>query len=165
VAAALQRRKDPRGAGPQEAAQELPWQLLREAFFLLRERWTQQLERFDLSVSDFVVLELCAPRPAKTSEIARRIGITAAGTTDVIDRLEARHLVRRAADPQDRRVVLVQLAPAGRCLYQEAKFTQREAHRFLDDAMNREERRALAKGLSALTAALHDDSHQRGGGG
>ncbi len=159
------RSKDPRATDLPEAPQDLPWQLLREAFFLLRERWTQQLERFDLSVSDFVVLELCAPRPAKTSEIARRIGITAAGTTDVIDRLEARHLVRRVADPQDRRVVLVQLAPAGRRLYQEAKFTRREAHRSLDDVMNREERRALAKGLSALTAALRDDSHRSGGGG
>lgn len=152
-------------AVPAAREPEVPWPLLREAFFLLRERWTVQLARFDLSVSDFVILELSADRPSRASEIARRIGLTAAGTTAVIDRLEARHLVRRIADPRDRRVVLIRLAPAGRRVHREARTAKREVYRSLDAAMSREERQALATGLSALTLALRQDAHRGAGGG
>ncbi|EQD41591.1 Bacterial regulatory protein, MarR [mine drainage metagenome] len=145
--------------------QELPWHLLREAYFLLREEWTDHLDRFDLSLSDSVVLELCARNPARASEIARAIGITPAGATYVIDQLEGRRLVRRVADPKDRRVVLIRLAPAGRRLYREAKSTKRITLRYLNDAMSVEERRALATGLAALTHALRRDAHRTGGGG
>ncbi len=48
---------------------------------------------------------------AKTaSAIARQVRLTPAAVTALIDRLEARGFVRRRADPQDRRKVLVEAA-------------------------------------------------------
>ena len=42
-------------------------------------------------------------------ELADRAGLTSGSVTAVIDRLEAKGYVRRAADPEDRRRVLVEL--------------------------------------------------------
>jgi len=42
-------------------------------------------------------------------ELAERAGLTSGSVTAVIDRLEAKGYVRRAADPEDRRRVLVEL--------------------------------------------------------
>jgi DNA-binding MarR family transcriptional regulator len=42
-------------------------------------------------------------------ELAERAGLTSGSTTAVIDRLEAKGYVRRVADPEDRRRVLLEL--------------------------------------------------------
>lgn len=46
--------------------------------------------------------------------LAHRSGLTPAATTAAIDRLERKGYVRRAPDPDDRRRVLVELAPLAR---------------------------------------------------
>jgi DNA-binding MarR family transcriptional regulator len=145
-------------AEPKPGAAETPWQNLREANFLLRSRWGQELGRFDLSVSDFVALDLCGRGPARASEVARALGLTAAGTTDALDRLEARRLVRRTTDAKDRRAVQVVLTPAGRRLLKQAHSAKEATLRYLDATMSRDERRALADGLRALTRALRRTS-------
>lgn len=48
--------------------------------------------------------------PITAGELARRVGITSGAVTGAIDRLEALGLVRRGADPSDRRKVIVELA-------------------------------------------------------
>ncbi|MFY9716347.1 MAG: MarR family transcriptional regulator [Thermoplasmata archaeon] len=140
-----------------EAASESPWRTFREAYFLLRQQWTEELARFDLTYSEYVVLDRLARAPAKASEVGQAIGITAAGATDLIDRLTARRLVRRLADPDDRRVVRVDLTPGGRRLHGGACSSKHALIRYLEGAMTPAERRSLATGLAALTRALLDD--------
>ena len=142
----------PRAASP--AAVDPPWLAFREAYFLLRERWTDELGRFGLSYSDYVVLDRLAQAPTRASDVGRSIGITAAGATDLIDRLAGRRLVRRVADPDDRRAIRVQLTPVGRRLRDDALSAKRALIGDLDAAMTGEEQRALARGLAALTRAL-----------
>jgi DNA-binding MarR family transcriptional regulator len=141
-------------AESQSDSTETPWQELREASFLLRARWGEQLGRLDLSVSEFVVLELCGRGPARASEVARVLGLTPAGATDALDRLEARRLVRRVADATDRRAVQVVLTPAGQRLRRKGRSAKDSTLRYLDQTMSRAERRALSEGLQALTRAL-----------
>jgi DNA-binding MarR family transcriptional regulator len=136
---------------------EPPWRTLREAYFLFRRQWTEQLGRFDLTFSDYVVLDLLSRSPAKASEVAEAIGITAAGATDLLDRLAARGLLRRVADPTDRRVVRIRLTPTGRRLYDEAAAGKDTSIRYLNRAMTAAERRALSVGLAALTRALREE--------
>ncbi|MGA7923718.1 MAG: MarR family transcriptional regulator, partial [Thermoplasmata archaeon] len=143
---------------------EPPWPNLREAYFLLRERWSRNFEQLGLSFSDYVVLDLCARGLARASDVARAIGITAAGATDVIDRLEGRRLVRRVADPKDRRAVHIRLTAAGQRLYRAARLSNRATKKGLDDAMSVAERRALTSGLIALTRALRQVTQAMRGG-
>ena len=99
-------------------------------------------------------LSLAMRAPAKASQIAREVGVTPAGATDVIDRLEERRLVRRVADPTDRRAVLVSLAALGLRRHRETRAAVRSMLDEVDRAMTPAERRALALGMAALLRAL-----------
>jgi DNA-binding MarR family transcriptional regulator len=140
------------------ASLEPPWQHLREANILLRSRMSQELGRFDLTVSEAVMLELCGRGPARASDVARALGLTAAGATDALDRFEARGYVRRRADPDDRRAVQIVLTPAGRRILKQARSAKVATIRYVDAAMSDKERAALAEGLQALTRALQRSS-------
>jgi DNA-binding MarR family transcriptional regulator len=69
-------------------------------------------EQLGLSGTDLKCLELVmrAGEPLSAGRIAQLSGLSTGAVTGVIDRLERRGLVRRTADPTDRRKVLVELA-------------------------------------------------------
>jgi DNA-binding MarR family transcriptional regulator len=136
------------------AALEPPWRSLREANLLLRERWQREVAGLGLSYTDAAVLQLCARAPTRVSEVGRAIGVTAAGATDVVDRLESRNLVRRSPDTNDRRAVRIRLTPTGERLLARSHAAKEATVRLLNGAMTLEERRALAEGLEALVRAL-----------
>ncbi len=71
-------------------------------------------ERVGLNATDFECLDVLDwTGPITAGELARRVGITSGAVTGVIDRLERAGWVRRAADPTDRRRVIVEpLSPA-----------------------------------------------------
>ncbi|MDR5683834.1 MAG: MarR family transcriptional regulator [Armatimonadota bacterium] len=75
----------------------------------LRRRFGTTLPRFDLLAQ----LER-NPRGLRMGELSRRMMVTTGNVTALVDRLEAEGWIRRRADPQDRRSVLVHLTPAGR---------------------------------------------------
>ena len=131
-----------------------PWVGLRDAYHELRQRWSVLLGRHDLAVPEYALLEHCARSAARASDLARAIGLTPAGATDVIDRLERRGSVRRVRSSLDRRVVFVQLTPRGTDLYRSAQSTVRAALRALDADLAPAERRALTRGLAALLRTL-----------
>jgi DNA-binding MarR family transcriptional regulator len=51
---------------------------------------------------------------ATVAELARELGLDPGATTRAVDRLEAKHLVRRTRSVADRRVVRLELTDAGR---------------------------------------------------
>jgi DNA-binding MarR family transcriptional regulator len=52
--------------------------------------------------------------------VGERLQVHPASVTNVVDRLEARDLVRRTPHPRDRRATLAQITPAGRTLAEQA---------------------------------------------
>src|SRR5580704_7589017 len=71
--------------------------------------------RWDLSPSQFNVLNLLQDHPDGLSqvELSRRLIMHRSNVTGLIDRLEARRLVRRTDNPADRRAFNVILTPSG----------------------------------------------------
>lgn len=70
-----------------------------------------------LGASDFKVLEaLLHKGPLPVNVLGRTLLLTSGSITTAVDRLEARGLVRRRDDADDRRVRRVELTPAGRAL-------------------------------------------------
>lgn len=67
----------------------------------------------DLSLRQVAVLYLIREGAAYPSRIARRLRVTPAVVTGLLDRLEQRGYVRRTADPSDRRRFQVELTDAG----------------------------------------------------
>lgn len=133
---------------------EEPLTFLREAYRLLQKERIRILARFDLSLTEYYALRLCAEAPAMLSDVAETAGVTSAGATDIIDRLEQRKLVRRLTHPSDRRARLVALTLTGRRLFSEAQSAQHALLKELGRSMTGAEREGLITGLEALVRSL-----------
>ena len=77
--------------------------------------------RWDLSPSQFNVLSLLHDQTAGCTqiELSRRLIMHRSNVTGLLDRLEARNLVRRHDNPADRRAFIVVLTAAGKKLIRE----------------------------------------------
>jgi DNA-binding MarR family transcriptional regulator len=71
----------------------------------------------DVTGAQWVMLMLIARgKCASASEIAHRMGYDSGSMTRMLDRLEAKGLIRRVRSTEDRRVVRLELAEAGEAL-------------------------------------------------
>jgi DNA-binding MarR family transcriptional regulator len=68
----------------------------------------------DMTVAQLrVLLFLYTEGPSRMSSIASSIGIAVSTATGILDNLVKKELVVRAADPEDRRLVICSLSPQG----------------------------------------------------
>lgn len=74
-----------------------------------------------------VLLRLSDGEPAGIGELARAAGFSSRNVTGLVDTLERAELVRRAADPDDRRVVRVSITEAGHAWLREFREPARMA--------------------------------------
>jgi DNA-binding MarR family transcriptional regulator len=90
------------------------WQLLVKFFFAQRHHLPASGAAFDLSPVQCHVLHLIDPeQPLPMGRLAETLSCDASNITGLVDRLEARGLIRRRASPDDRRVKVLYLTPAG----------------------------------------------------
>ena len=76
-----------------------------------------ELERFGLNSAQFAVLKHLGEGVARTAaDLCRLHRYDTGAMTRILDRLEEKRLVRRERGREDRRVVLLRLAPHGRAL-------------------------------------------------
>lgn len=74
------------------------------------------LKEHGVTRAELAVLEAVAGDELAPSELAERAGVTRAGMTKRLDRLERAGLVERTPTPGDRRSVLVRATAAGRAM-------------------------------------------------
>lgn len=89
---------------------------LLKASFLFLNHPDRPYQRFDLTVAQVDVLATLARAAGQSlscSEIAEKTLITKGGITGILDRLEARALIKRIPSSDDRRSVLVRLSARG----------------------------------------------------
>jgi DNA-binding MarR family transcriptional regulator len=86
----------------------------------------------DLHVNDVGLLALLAePEDWNVRKITRTLNVPFSTTSSALDRLEARRLVARRRRPGDRRVVYIELTPAGIRLAKKLRATQIETCRLM----------------------------------
>jgi DNA-binding MarR family transcriptional regulator len=108
------RRSARYGAAPQSDA-ERTWRLLVELVMETRGEWRRKVgEATGLPFSRVRALWRLERGPRTLKELAHDMGTDAPATTVAINALEQRGLVKRAADPTDRRAKQVSLTAAGR---------------------------------------------------
>jgi MarR family 2-MHQ and catechol resistance regulon transcriptional repressor len=118
------------------------WLVLMKAHRTLARQASKSIGAFDIGLSDFAILEVLLHKgPLLVNEIGRRIELTSGAITSAVDRLEARGLVRRAADLTDRRARVIHLTAEGEAYIQPIFAFHKQA---MDDA---------ASGLSAAERA------------
>ena len=111
----------------------------------------QQLKRWDLSPTEFGVLEaLYHKGPLPLTALAERVLITGASMTYAVKQLEQRGLVLRRPSAEDQRFVFGELTDDGRALIAQVFPEHAEAIRQAMRGLSRQEKRQAAELLKRL---------------
>ena len=79
--------------------------------------FARKVEAHGVTVAEWVLMrQLLDVDALAPSKLAERMGMTRGGVTKLADRLIAKKLVKRTADPEDGRAQTLSLTPAGRAL-------------------------------------------------
>jgi DNA-binding MarR family transcriptional regulator len=73
----------------------------------------------DLTFSQFIAIKKLATRIASVTDLARAADLNPGAMTRLLDKLEARGLLVRAADPNDRRALHIHLTEAGVAMWRD----------------------------------------------
>jgi MarR family transcriptional regulator, 2-MHQ and catechol-resistance regulon repressor len=123
------------------------WKTYRAMFAMSDE----SRKHLGLCDSDFRVLEVLLHKgPLPVNVIGEKVELTTGSITTAVDRMEAKWLVVRKNDPEDRRIRIVELTPKGRRLIDKA-YAQHEID--MEKSMkvlSREERAVLIELLKRL---------------
>ncbi|MGD0220003.1 MAG: MarR family transcriptional regulator [Acidimicrobiales bacterium] len=133
---------------------------------LARRLWTDSATRLaplGLTVADARALRIVARAgsPLRMSEIARQNRIVPRSATTVIARLEAKGLVVRKIDPEDRRSILVAMTDAGTQLVIEIAQARNQATAALLRRLDSEKRAQLLRLLAELDTASRSERGAR----
>lgn len=104
-----------------DSAQIEAYRLFLKLHRLFQELNREEFRPYDLSTPQYAILFHASREGVPLSQICNEILADNSNLTRLVDRLEARGLVRRAPDPRDRRVTLVQLTDAGADLIAELR--------------------------------------------
>ncbi len=89
------------------------YMLLRQVNSIMDTYNRYDLRREGLTIPQFTILNHATPDGIPLSEISARMLCDNSNLTGIVDRLISKGLVERRPDPQDRRVSLICLTPAG----------------------------------------------------
>ena len=90
------------------------WALLRELLFAERRRFLDTASEFELHPAQAgALMQLDRESGSPMHEIAAHLACDSSNVTGIVDRLEARGLVRRRAGERDRRVKFIVATPLG----------------------------------------------------
>lgn len=136
-------------------------ELFHAAFRGLRRTWSEQLSPWDLTPHQWrALMNLLRHRPAgstcppaesmRLKDLAEQLRIAPRSATEVVDQLEAKGLVRREADPSDRRATLIVATDAGLTLFRDVSAERREQSQEYFSKLDAGERAELARLLGKL---------------
>jgi MarR family 2-MHQ and catechol resistance regulon transcriptional repressor len=90
------------------------WVVLARAYSAVARQVDADIARHGLTTTEFGILEVLRHKgPLLLGEIQRKVLVTSGGITYLVDRLEAKGLVRREPSPDDRRARFAVLTPHG----------------------------------------------------
>lgn len=95
--------------------------LFRQVRDAMWARMADELARsgHDLTFSQYITLKKLAEGTAGASDLARAAELNPGAMTRLLDKLEAKGLLAREADPDDRRALHIQLTDAGRAIWRD----------------------------------------------
>lgn len=139
------------------------WLVLMKAHAALLEHARSSIQSSGLGDSDFFVLEVLLHKgPLAVNTIGQKVRLTSGSMSVAIDRLVKRGFVERSGHPQDRRVRVVQLTPAGRELIESAFDKHAAAMESAATGLSDSERLTLVRLLKKLGKAAEAGVHVNG---
>lgn len=104
----------------------------------------------DLTFSQYITLKKLAHGQSGVTDLARAADLNPGAMTRLLDRLEAKGLIERHADPSDRRAVHVRLTDAGTGIWQEINQCGQRVREQAMAGMNKAEREQLMRLLTQV---------------
>lgn len=111
----------------------------------VRRAYAESLAAWQITPSQSRALRVLSSRPEgmRPSVLAEELHIAPRSATEVVDALEGRGWLRRAADPTDRRATTLTLTDAGLALVGRIEEVRREASERVLGVLPEEQRRTL----------------------
>lgn len=125
---------------------------LLHAAHALEDKLEDALNRVGLSTPKYSVLNelVSAGIPLSLSDLAARLSCVRSNMTQLVDRLEADHLVKRVDDPADRRGVRAEITAVGQVRHEAAAAEVARLHEEFAASVGEGDRAALARLLATL---------------
>ncbi len=123
---------------------------------LVRRQMTALVEPHGITLQQYNVLRIlrgAGDEGVPTLEVSERMIEQAPGVTRLLDRLEAKELIRRQRCEKDRRQHLCWIAPKGLALLEKIDATTSRAHEDSLKGLRPKERAAFIRMLDAIRAA------------
>ena len=137
--------------------------LLYDVARTMRTRADQRARTRGMTRAQWVILARLERQPGITqNEMAAIVEVEPITIARLVDRLEARGLVERRADPKDRRVWRLQLLPAAAPVLREINKYRAEINDLVTAGMSETTRRTLKDGLLQMKANLAADARAVG---
>ena len=126
----------------------------------LRRTHDETLEQLGLSWGEVKVIGSLRyggpPYRSTPGRLARELDLSSGAMTTRLDKMEEAGMIRRLADPDDRRGVIVELTEHGRDLWQRAVEVQAEKETTIAAALSRHEKQELNDLLRRLVHAFRE---------
>jgi DNA-binding MarR family transcriptional regulator len=125
-------------------------------FRQLRDGMWAQMERelvkagHDLTFSQFVTIKKLAGGIASVTDLARAAELNPGAMTRLLDRLEAKGLIERVADPGDRRALHIHLTDAGVAIWRDIDQCGQRVHDRAFGDMAQDDRNQLLRLLERV---------------
>ncbi len=123
----------------------------------------QETEDLNVTPVQYAILQTVRDQPGCDQRtLAGRIALDTSTTAGVVDRLEARGLLRRRVSPEDRRVRLLALTPAGELLLAQTQPGMARTQERILEPLNPEQRQQFMALLLQLVTENNDLSRAPG---
>lgn len=127
----------------------------RAAMSQLKCASSQRLLRLGISMAQLHLLNSIQRRGEMTmSQLAEMLDISLSNATGLVDRIEERGFLERVRVPEDRRVVLIRITPAGTRMLEEADALTDEILRSVLGRLHTGQLTGVAQAVADLRAAL-----------
>jgi len=146
-----------RGAAAPVELDTLPGHHIRRLQQIAVAIFLQETEPHGITPVQFAALQTVCNTPGLDQRtLARSIGFDTSTTAGVIDRLEARGLLRRNASAEDRRVRLLTLTPEGQALLAQVVPAMHRAQARMLEPLPKPDRAEFMRMLRALVTANNE---------
>jgi MarR family transcriptional regulator, transcriptional regulator for hemolysin len=135
--------------------------LLHDVARQMRTRADQRARRRGMTRAQWVILIWLERQPGLSqNELAALVEVEPITIGRLVDRLEARGLVERRADPKDRRVWRLQLTAAAATVLGEIKDYRAELHELITAGLDPSTMQVMTDGLLRMKANLAAELHE-----
>lgn len=125
---------------------------------VIREHGREVLKDEELTPPQFVALQWLSDKEGMTiGELSSKMYLAFSTTTDLIDRMESKHLVKRTRDEQDKRMVRIHLLKKGETIIQQVIAKRQEYMQERLDDLSASELDGLQLGLSRLFEMVKEE--------